>query len=222
MKKISGIYKIESKIKPRRIYIGSTKNISQRWNDHLKRLRTNRHENRKLQNHYNKYRETDLQFSVLLGCDKEDLIKIEQYFIDSYNPYFNICKKANSNLGIKRTEEHIRKWLESRRRNGSFIMSEEARRKISESLKGLRKGIKLSEEHIKKLSESHKGQVAWNKGKVGVYSDETRRKISEALKGNKINLGKHHTDETKQKISKANMGRVSWNKGKKKLEISLN
>jgi group I intron endonuclease len=100
--KISGIYQIQSKIKPERIYIGSAININSRWNMHLFRLRKKEHHSIKLQNHYNKYRESDLQFSVLLGCDKGDLIKIEQYFIDSYNPWFNIAKKAGSALGIRR------------------------------------------------------------------------------------------------------------------------
>ena len=37
--KISGIYKIESKLKPERIYIGSTININIRWNKHLTDLK---------------------------------------------------------------------------------------------------------------------------------------------------------------------------------------
>lgn len=99
---ISGIYKIQSKIKPERIYIGSAINISHRWNMHLFRLRKKEHHSSKLQNHYNKYGESDLLFSILLGCEISDLIKIEQYFIDSYRPWFNICKVAGSALGIKR------------------------------------------------------------------------------------------------------------------------
>jgi hypothetical protein len=87
--KISGIYKIQSTIKPERIYIGSSANISKRWKNHIYDLRNNNHHSRKLQRHYNKYGEGDLFFSVLLGCDKADLISIEQYFIDTYFPYFN-------------------------------------------------------------------------------------------------------------------------------------
>jgi len=102
--KQSGIYKIESKHKKERFYIGSASRIDTRWNLHLHDLRCNKHGNQKLQNHYNKYGESDLLFSILLICDKEDLIKIEQYFIDFYNPWFNICKIAGSSLGIKRSE----------------------------------------------------------------------------------------------------------------------
>jgi len=152
--RISGIYKIESKIKPERVYIGSAVKIADRWSHHLGELKRNAHGNIKLQRHYNKYGESDLQFSILLGCLKEDLIKTEQYFIDSYNPYFNICKIANSQLGIKRSKEYIEKLKGNKRGLGNKgnttkrIISEETRLRMIESKKNHRswsKGIKLSE-----------------------------------------------------------------------------
>lgn len=107
--KISGIYKITSLCKPYRIYIGSASDIQRRWNTHICKLRSNKHVNKKLQNHYNKYGESDLQFSILLGCNKEDLTQIEQYFLDSCIHYFNICDKAANTLGYKHTEESKQK-----------------------------------------------------------------------------------------------------------------
>ena len=55
---ISGIYKIQSIIKPERCYIGSAVNIQKRWRDHKRELRNNKHSNKKLQNHCNKYGES--------------------------------------------------------------------------------------------------------------------------------------------------------------------
>ena len=107
--RISGIYKIESRIKSERIYIGSAVNIGNRWNQHLHYLRHNNHQSTKLQRHFNKYGEADLIFTILLGCNKEDLIKIEQYFLDSYKPYFNNQMIANSQLGTKRSPKSRRK-----------------------------------------------------------------------------------------------------------------
>ena len=160
---IGEIYKIESRKKPTRIYIGSSCNISKRWKSHLNKLKNNKHRNSKLQRHYNKYGEVDLQFSILLGCEKEDLLKTEQYFIDSYKPWFNVNILATSRLGTK--------------------ISEEAKEKIRKA----NLGKKHSSETKKKMSEAQKkignrppkawGKTPWNKGKHGVqdYSYRTKK-----------------------------------------------
>lgn len=190
--KISGIYKIQSKIKPERIYIGSAKDTKQRQRHHLCYLRTNKHRNTKLQNHYNKYKESDLIFSVILGCNIEDLIIHEQYFIDAINPWFNICKVAGSSLGRKHSIESIRKMSEIKKgkvgvRNG-WKLSEEDRKKLSDA----RKGIKFSIETRNRLSESHKGKKK---------SEETRKRMSDAKKGHLTSL------ETRNRISESNKKR---------------
>jgi group I intron endonuclease len=193
---IPGIYKIESKIKPERVYIGSSMNIAKRWAYHLRNLRKDKHHSKKLQRHFNKYGESDLQFSILLGCDKVDLLKTEQYFIDSYKPYFNAAKIAGS--------------------PGNFKQSDEAKRKISEAFKGEKNpnyGKKFSKEHRQKLSESMKGRKGNNAGKK--MSEEVKRKISESRKG-KSNPHKGYpaSQETREKLSASLKGRVPWNKGK--------
>ena len=43
--KIIGVYKIESLIKPKRCYIGSSIDINKRWLSHLGDLRRNKHGN---------------------------------------------------------------------------------------------------------------------------------------------------------------------------------
>ena len=51
----SGIYKIQSKCKPDRIYIGSAINIEGRKRAHFSRLKHGYHHSIKLQRHYDKY-----------------------------------------------------------------------------------------------------------------------------------------------------------------------
>jgi group I intron endonuclease len=200
--KISGIYKIQSGIMPNRIYIGSAVNIEHRWLAHLYDLRKNRHHSGKLQNHYNKYGESDLIFSIIVGCAKENLISYEQFYIDALNPYFNICKVAGNCEGIKLTEEHKKKIslaLVGRK------CSEETKRKISLRHKGRispNKSVPMSEEQKAKLriankgqimtdeqrlkcSIAHKGKPSWNKGIP--WSDEMKIKLSIAHKGKKYN-----------------------------------
>ena len=87
-------------------------------------------------------------------------------------------------------------------------MTEETRRKISESCKGQRNHhVPHTDESKKKISEA-------NKGKHHIpHTEETRRKISESCKG-QCNHHIPHTEETKRKISEANKGKPSGCKGK--------
>lgn len=140
-----GIYKIKSISKPDRCYVGSAVNIGKRWWTHLYEFRLNNHKNGRLQNHYNKYGETDFEFSVLLRCNKNDLIKNEQYFIDLYMPFFNICKTAGNRLGSvcsEQTKEKLRQ------------MSQSSRDGIRDKLKGK----KISKEICMKISIGNKGK----------------------------------------------------------------
>jgi len=194
--KISGIYKIQSVIKPERIYIGSFINIDQRWGLHLKDLRKNKHHSPKLQNHYNKYGESDFNFSILLGCDISDLIKTEQYFLDSYNPYFNISKNAGSPLGTHhklseetrakmrkpKSKETIQKMINSKLGKKRKPFTKKACQNMSKGKMGnvsVNKGKHLSSATCEKMSKSHIGKIPWNKGKSFVYSEENLKKMAD-------------------------------------------
>jgi group I intron endonuclease len=154
--KTTGIYKIQSVIKPERVYVGSAVNIGHRWTNHLADLRKNKHASIKLQRHFNKYGEIDLQFSVLLGCEKEDLLKVEQYFIDSYNPYFNTCKIAGSSLGVKHSEETRKKLKGKKPWNKGMKTPIEVREKQSAAKMGVKRGP-VSEETRKRMSKAALG-----------------------------------------------------------------
>ena len=52
-------------------------------------------------------------------------------------------------------------------------------------------------EKSRKLSKANKGQIAWNKGKIGIYSNKTLKKMSDARMGKKL------SEEQKKKISAA-------------------
>lgn len=88
----SGIYSIWGEDK---YYIGSAKDIGRRWNEHLYSLRNKKHRNQKLQNFYNKYGEKSLTICIIEECDYTSLLDREQYYLDNFNPFFNIKKCAN-------------------------------------------------------------------------------------------------------------------------------
>jgi group I intron endonuclease len=178
--RVTGIYQIQSRIKPERIYIGSASDIYVRWRGHLCSLRKGKHHSSKLQNHFNKYGETDLQYSILLGCDKEDRIKIEQYFIDSHHPYFNISKMAQtSGCGFKKGHIPFTKGTK---------LSKVHKYRISEALKGKKHSIETRE----KISIGH----------IGAFrSPEMRQKLREA------HLGEKQSQERINKRAASNKGK---------------
>jgi hypothetical protein len=107
----------------------------------------------------------------------------------------------------------------------SKTISEEQKKKISESMKGRKlseeqkkkisesmKGRKLSEEHKTKLRESMKGINTWTKGSKA--SEETKKKLSKIRKGKKR---KPFSDETKAKMKQAKLENpTNYWKGKKR------
>jgi len=103
-------------------------------------------------------------------------------------------------LGSKHTDEAKRKTSASCKGrvpwNKGVKMSEESKKKLSESLK--KKWA--TEEYRTKLSEAHMGQTAWNKGVS--MSEESKRKVSETKK----KQNRKHTKEFKRYLSKINSG----------------
>lgn len=192
----SGIYKISSKLKPERFYIGSAIDFGARRRMHFRQLNNNKHHSIKLQRHYNKYSKDDLIFEVLeLVEDTTKLIEREQFYIDSLNPYFNISPTAGSSLGIKRSREYIEKQSKCRI------------------------GKKCSEETKQKMSKSHIGKNTWTKGNNMLgkhHSEESKRKISQ----NSARKGKHLTDEQKNHLSRIHIGKPKSEETKLKISLA--
>lgn len=216
--KICGIYMIQSKIKPERVYIGSSVNINKRWGEHRRDLIKGVHRSIKLQRHADKYGNNDLEYLIIEQfsfISKKHLLEREQYYLDGLNPYFCICKSAtNTRLGCKSSIEHRTKIANS---NRGKKCSEESNRKKSER----QKGKKLSAETRLKISIALKGRPkskeTIEKFKNKIVSDETKLKMSNSRKGKKSpqtskrnkgntygrkNKGKVHTPEMRERQSK--------------------
>lgn len=115
----TGVYTITNII-THKIYVGSTKDsFKRRWALHLFHLKNNRHDNRYLQNSWNKYGESAFKFEILEECDSEFCISLEQYWMNMLNSCnrnfgYNILCKAGSSVGIKRTDsqkEYSSFWM---------------------------------------------------------------------------------------------------------------
>lgn len=200
--KISGIYKIQSIIKPERFYIGSAVSFRDRWSSHISRLRKNKHHSPRLQAHFNKYGIEDLVFIIVEPCFPEFLETREDYYIKTLKPLFNARQSAKSNRGHKWSEESKLKMIGNK--NGAKKRSDETRKRMSDAAMGNKNsvGAKRTEAHKEKLRVVKTGNSfgIGNKSRIG-----QKRSEEELMKARKP-----LSEETKQKMK----GRVPWNKGK--------
>lgn len=154
---MTAIYSIINKLTGQQ-YIGSAINFYTRKRKHLEDLRKNKHHSYKLQNDWNKYNdETIFDFIIIEKVDlKENLIKREQWWLDNVNPFYNICKVANSSLGVKRTLEFREKMSQRQLGVKHPEWRNEIKRKSQSGEKHWTKKRKFSDESRQKMSDSHK------------------------------------------------------------------
>jgi len=204
---MQGIYKI-SNSKNGKFYIGSSKDLKYRWEQHLWMLKNNRHDNIHLQRAWNK--DGSEAFSIELVEAVEDvdkLFEVEQGWLDrlDYGLVYNMNRAAQGRRGVPMSEEHKAKISAALK---GRVMSEAQKKLLSE----IKKARPMSDDQKKLMSDARRGQPGHKK------SEEEKRKISESLKGRIMseatkeklriaNTGKVATEETKQKLSKANKGR---------------
>lgn len=154
----SGIYRIKNSVNGK-IYIGSAADLYNRFMCHKSQLRRGVHVNKKLQNAWNKYGESNFLFENVLICSKDNLLIYEQKIIDFYDVFktgYNMSPTAGNTLGRKH--------------------SEAARLKMSKTRKGISRKP-LTEEHRKNISLSQIGKIV---------SKECREKIRKSLTGKKL------------------------------------
>lgn len=122
-----GIYQIIN-IDNNKYYLGSSHNISKRFKRHIRELKNNKHHNIHLQRSFNKYGESKFRLKILTTCNKNNLIDLEQKYLDKLEPWrktigFNLSTKASggdlltghpnrSNI-IDRRKKTIRKKIET-------------------------------------------------------------------------------------------------------------
>lgn len=188
------IYKISTNVNSK-IYIGSSVRFNTRVSQHRHHLLKGTHHSRKLQNHVKKYGIESLKFEVIETCDQCDLLKREQFYIDTLNPFFNIVKIAGSQLGAKRTEAQKKYMV--------------AQRKLKSPYKT---GWKHTDEAKKKMSEAGKDKIISEKQKSDHSLRMTGRKHTDEVKVkiSKILTGRTLSEDHKKNLSKSAMGNTNW------------
>jgi group I intron endonuclease len=150
----SGIYKITNTVNGN-FYIGSSSNIRKRKEKHFRYLRKGGHENKHLQNAFNKYGEEAFIFEVIKLVEQSQLLQEEQILLNEHfgKPYFyNMCPTAGSPAvkGRIKTELHRTKIAESVKQ---FYKNNPLHK---EKLAEYKRGISLPEETRQKMRESKK------------------------------------------------------------------
>lgn len=90
---VSGVYTIRC-MYDKRMYVGSSKNIKNRFSVHKSALRRGKHHSQFLQRCWNKYGEAAFEF-VVLGTYREDVLRDEeQFWLDNMACVFNGSRNA--------------------------------------------------------------------------------------------------------------------------------
>lgn len=166
----SGVYALFNKV-ANKVYIGSAKVISRRWDEHKKYLRRNKHKNNHLQSAWNLNKEENFEFYILEFVDFENLILKEQIWLDKILEKYEVYNKnliVSGFHGKKHSDETKRKISETKKnQNLSFKHTEESKKKISESQKKIIR---------KPLSEQHKKNISLNSLRIPM-SEEIKQKL---------------------------------------------
>lgn len=190
-----------------KVYVGGAyRSFEQRRSNHVSCLRGGYHGNRHFQFAWNKYGEKNFSFEILEKCHPDRVLECEQKWIDHHHAAdrrfgYNVCPKAESNLGREVSEDTKRKLAEVMTRPGVLerlidaSRTPEALEKRRQSLKG--KCFKTAE-HRAKLSIALVGrkvpsdivEKSASKRRGRKRPDSFRKKMSESMKGNKNGKGK--------------------------------
>lgn len=192
----SGIYAILNIIN-KKVYIGSAKNLYNRYRKHKSGLNNNIHPNKHMQNSYNKYGACNFLFVIIEIVDDENkLIEKEQHWIDTYQSYnnrkgYNIRIEAQSNLGLKLSEETKIKMSEAHKGENAYWFNKTMHPNFIKAGQIARKNRKYTDEQRDKVSKQFKGTTK---------SQDTIEKMKEAQKGSNNPSAKLNEEKVKEII----------------------
>lgn len=177
MNKVCGVYEIKNVITGDK-YIGSSKNIKLRFTEHKRLLKQNKHHSTILQNSYNKYGLSSFKFSVICKCNPNLRLHLEQCYLDSIKPYFNVSKSATAPMQGRKHSEATKLLFKNRKQKKgkeSPSYGKKWTEEMREHFIKVRTGEKRSQEFKDKISRINKKN---NSGKrLKKYVELSKRKV---------------------------------------------
>ena len=95
-------------------YVGQTKSLSKRKQEHLRLLRDHRHYNKHLQRAWDKHGEYNFEWYVIETCSIDELDELEMYWIEHYDAYSDGYNQTIGGYGA-RGFKHSDEFKEKRR-----------------------------------------------------------------------------------------------------------
>ena len=185
----SGIYCIENKVNNKK-YIGQSKNIKERFSQHIRNLNANINHTPVFQNAWNKYGKENFEFRIILILPNIRWILdiFEKIFILMNSSHitkngYNVSWGGSSSMKNRKHEEQT--IIKIKNNASSYWLgknrSDETKAKISKS----KTGTKLSKNHIEKIKHGVRGKKQ-SHGKtskyVGVYKRNDNGKFRAEIK----------------------------------------
>lgn len=176
----TGIYKIVNLIDGK-VYVGQAINLEKRRKQHFKDLRGGYHRNLRMQRAFTRDGEANFRFEVIEECSAEMLTACEQYWLDFFDTRYNICPAAESNRGMKWSDESRKKQSEIKKAvDQPWLQTPESRKKASETRRKNGKKWKMSPEQKAAHSAALKARFALKpKAKM---SDESKARMAASKK----------------------------------------
>lgn len=223
-----GIYKIICK-ETGKVYVGQSRQLDQRFRNHMSDLKRGKHGNLYMKRAYEKYGKDAFEFVIIEHCEVEKLEERERFWINFYDSCneekgFNLLKdpKFEKAISLKWEDPEFKK-----------IMSEKHKKRWEEN-------EEFREKNLKAIRDNHQEQIkrfgclAFNtekgkeKSKKSCSTDEYKKKRSEIrLKELQTEEGKARNEELlkkarssplrKENLQKHNQWQAENEEHKKKL-----
>jgi group I intron endonuclease len=120
-------------------YVGCSADYKSRWKHHKHLLRLNNHANTYLQQSWNKYSENNFEFNILFQFDSETEMFDKEHELITLNraDCYNLSEGGKGgSKGTKWSIESRNKLSESKKKTAKLVMTDEVKKRISESKKG--------------------------------------------------------------------------------------